>query len=286
MSALPEKSAVGRGARIAVIEDNPANLELMRYILVAFGHRVSTASDGQAGYDLVLRERPELVVCDLQLPLVDGFEIARRLKSDPALSAIPLIAVTALAMVGDREKVLASGFDGYISKPLEPQSFIGQVDAFLSGRNRAKAPELANVGPSRSKAGPATAPASGKHVVIVDDVPSNLELLCTILRSAGHEVTPTAGLAEARASIEARRTDLVISDFHLRNESGTELVQWLRAHSRLSATPFMFLSSTVMAESDRRAGLERGADRFLLRPIEPGVLLAHVQSCLEMNERD
>jgi len=286
MSAASGKPRVGRGARIAVIEDNPANLELMRYILAAFGHKVSTAADGQAGYELILRERPELVVCDLQLPLVDGFEVARRLKSNPALSVIPLVAVTALAMVGDRERVLAAGFDGYISKPLEPQTFIAQIDAFLSGRNRAKAPELANVGPSRSRPGPATAQPSGKHIVIVDDVPSNLELLGSILRSAGHEVTATSGIAEARARIEAGPVDLVISDFHLRNESGTQLVQWLRAHPRLSGKPFMFLSSTVMGEADRRAGLERGADRFLLRPIDPGTLLAHVRSCLDMEERD
>lgn len=120
------------GARIVVIEDNPANLELMMYLLSALGHQPASAVDGSDGLAVVRAVLPDLVLCDVQLPRVDGFEVARRMKADPRLAAIPLIAVTAFAMPGDRERALAAGFNGYISKPIMPERFLGQIGDFLS----------------------------------------------------------------------------------------------------------------------------------------------------------
>src|SRR5215211_5441343 len=118
-------------ARILIIEDNPTNLDLMTYLLSAFGHTPLMAHDGEEGLQAAQRETPDLIICDLQLPRLNGYEVARWLKSHPGLRAIPLVAVTALAMVGDRDKVLAAGFDGYIAKPIVPRSFVGEVEAFL-----------------------------------------------------------------------------------------------------------------------------------------------------------
>jgi two-component system cell cycle response regulator len=118
-------------AHILIIEDNAANLELMTYLLDAFGHTVRVAYDGAEGLAAIESDPPDVIVCDVQLPKLDGFEVARRLKGNPALSHIPLVAVTALAMVGDRDRILASGFDGYIAKPIEPEQFVHQVEAFL-----------------------------------------------------------------------------------------------------------------------------------------------------------
>src|SRR5438093_2638873 len=117
--------------RILIIEDNPANLELMTYLLKSFGHVPLTAQDGEEGLATARREKPELIVCDIQLPGLDGLGVARAIKAEAALRAVPLVAVTAFAMVGDREKVLASGFDGYISKPIDPETFVSHVAAFL-----------------------------------------------------------------------------------------------------------------------------------------------------------
>ena len=122
------------GARILIVEDNPANLELMTYLLQAFGHTVLTAETGLDGLEMTRREHPDLVVCDVQLPDVDGCEIARRLRSDPVSRAIPLVAVTALAMVGDRGRILAAGFNGYLPKPIDPETFVRQIEAFLPVR--------------------------------------------------------------------------------------------------------------------------------------------------------
>lgn len=118
-------------ARILIVEDHPASLELLQYLLQAAGYETLQATDGGEAIDLALAERPDLVICDMQLPEVSGYEVAKRLKGDPELRKVPLIAVTAFSMVGDRDKVLAAGFDGYFSKPIEPELFIAQMENFL-----------------------------------------------------------------------------------------------------------------------------------------------------------
>lgn len=118
-------------ARILIIEDNPANMLLMVYLLKAFGHEPQESSSGVMGLQLAKSVKPQIILCDLQLPGMDGYEMARRLKADADLKPIPLIAVTAYAMVGDREKALASGFDGYIAKPINPETFVSEVETYL-----------------------------------------------------------------------------------------------------------------------------------------------------------
>ena len=119
------------GSRILVIEDNPTNMELMTYLLNAFGHTTIAARDGEEGVEAALRDTPDLILCDLALPKLDGYGVARRLRAEPSLSTVPLIAVTASAMVGDRDKVIAIGFDGYISKPITPETFVAEVESYL-----------------------------------------------------------------------------------------------------------------------------------------------------------
>lgn len=128
-------------ARILIIEDNPTNMELMVYLLQAFGYTTLTASSGAAGLNSASQEMPDLIICDIELPDMTGYDIARQLKQDTGLRAIPLVAVTAFAMVGDRDRVLSAGFNGYLAKPIEPEVFVGQVEAFLpadrlAGRRR------------------------------------------------------------------------------------------------------------------------------------------------------
>lgn len=114
-----------------MIEDNPTNLELITYLLNAFGHTTIAARDGEEGVAAALRTNPELILCDIALPKLDGYGVARRLRAEPTLNGVPLVAVTASAMVGDRDKVVASGFDGYISKPINPETFVAEVEAYL-----------------------------------------------------------------------------------------------------------------------------------------------------------
>ena len=121
-------------ARILVIEDDLASRELMTYLLQAFGHTLQCAGDGAEGLEAIGREGPDLVICDVHLPKIDGYEVARQLKWHPTWRTIPLVAVTASAMAHDRNKALAAGFDGYLTKPIDPETFVQQIEAFLAAR--------------------------------------------------------------------------------------------------------------------------------------------------------
>lgn len=112
-------------ARILVIEDDPASRSLMTYLLGAFGYQVTAAASGEEALDRVAGALPQLVLCDLQLPAMDGFAVAAALRARGV--AAPLIAVTAWAMVGDRERVLGGGFDDYLPKPIEPEQLLELV---------------------------------------------------------------------------------------------------------------------------------------------------------------
>ncbi|MBL0726460.1 response regulator [Piscinibacter sp. HJYY11] len=121
-------------ARILIIEDNQANLELAQYLLEHSGHKVLLATDGQMGVAVARREKPELIICDLQMPVLDGYGVLEKLKLDAAIEGTPIVAVTAFSMSGDEEKVRMAGFDGYFSKPIEPETFVQQIEAFLPSR--------------------------------------------------------------------------------------------------------------------------------------------------------
>lgn len=138
-------------ARILVVEDNPANLELMRYLLEASGYALAIATDGEGALEAALRQRPDLVICDIHLPDIDGFEVLRRLRALPGLASIAVVAVTALAMVGDRDRILAAGFTQYVSKPIEPESFVQQVESLLPAGLRARVDAAVGAPPRDTK---------------------------------------------------------------------------------------------------------------------------------------
>lgn len=119
-------------ARVLVVEDNPENMELMVYLLQSAGHTVFQAVDGGAGLALAKRELPDLVLCDVRMPVMDGYELARRLKSDPALWATPVVAVTASASGADRSEALAAGFDEFVVKPIDPEAFLRHLPTLLA----------------------------------------------------------------------------------------------------------------------------------------------------------
>ena len=121
-------------AIILIVEDNPDNMTLLEFLLQSAGHTVLTATDAEAGLTLARDEQPNLILMDIQLPGMDGLEATALLKRDDATRAIPVIALTALAMKGDEERIRAAGCDGYIAKPMRYQEFLATIAAQLARR--------------------------------------------------------------------------------------------------------------------------------------------------------
>lgn len=118
---------------ILIIEDNEQNLYLATFILEKSGYAVIASRSGPEGIALAGQQRPALILLDIQLPEMDGYQVARQLTSEPATAAIPIVAVTSYAMVGDKEKALASGCTGYIEKPINPETFVREIEKHLPG---------------------------------------------------------------------------------------------------------------------------------------------------------
>ena len=125
--------------KVLVIEDNPANMKLATLLLQNVGHTVLCAGDAEAGLALARAEQPDLILMDIQLPGMDGLAATALLKKDPATRAIPVIALTALAMKEDQEKTRAAGCDAYIAKPLRFRELYAAIDALLAEAKAAKA---------------------------------------------------------------------------------------------------------------------------------------------------
>jgi two-component system cell cycle response regulator DivK len=117
---------------ILLIEDNAQNSYLTTFLLESQGFAVVSASDGASGIELAQQTLPDLILLDIQLPMMDGYAVARALRTIESLKLTPIVAVTSYAMVGDREKCLAAGCNGYIEKPINPETFVAEVSTFLA----------------------------------------------------------------------------------------------------------------------------------------------------------
>jgi two-component system cell cycle response regulator DivK len=127
-------------SRVLIAEDNPVNRELLRELLETRGHAVTEAGNGQEALHLIAEMPPDILLLDLDMPVLDGFATVRRIRENPSLASLPVLAVTAYAMQGDREQVLASGFDGYLSKPIQSLRLFEEVERLLGKHNKEENP--------------------------------------------------------------------------------------------------------------------------------------------------
>jgi len=121
------------GAQILVVEDNGKNMKLFRDVLLAKGYRTLAATTGEEAVALAVEHSPDLVLMDIQLPGIDGVAALGRLRAEARTASVPVLALTAQAMEGDRERFLAAGFDGYLSKPVNLAEFVATVESYCEG---------------------------------------------------------------------------------------------------------------------------------------------------------
>ena len=262
-----------------VIEDNDTNRALMTYLLGAFGYLTIEAVDGVAGVEKARTTRPHLIICDVHLPALDGYAVVKRLKESESTRHIPIVAVTALAMVGDRDRILAAGFDGYISKPISPETLVSEVEKFLPASLRTKV-NPAKAEPVRAFAASSMSLPAGKTILVIDDVPANIEFARSVLEPNGYEVLTARSVEQALKILSCRRPDLVLSDLHMHPESGYDLLMRSRTADPLTAVPIVIVSSTASGDSDEKECLRRGAIAFIRRPVEPELLISKIGAVL------
>jgi diguanylate cyclase (GGDEF)-like protein/PAS domain S-box-containing protein len=237
-------------------------MELMVYLLRAFGYTPLSASDGEAGVEAAKRERPDLIICDVHLPKLDGYGVVAALKSDPDTRDIPALAVTALAMVGDRERLLEAGFDSYIGKPIEPDTFVKQIESFLTG-------EMST--PSKNDIA---------TILIVDDHVLNREFLMTLLGYGGYRLIEAANGAEGLKMALADKPDLVISDILMPNMDGYEFVTRMHEHPDTAEVPVIFYTATYREREALAVAQSCGVRWVLPKPSDPDVIMRTVQEAL------
>jgi len=136
-SHIQEKQAMKE--KILIVEDNPLNMKLLEMVLRAKNYALLRAADGEEALDVAMREQPDLIIMDIQLPRMSGLEVTRKLRKTPACSHTPIIGVTAYAMKGDKEKVIESGCDAYLSKPIHTRELPEMIAEMLLQRRKDKA---------------------------------------------------------------------------------------------------------------------------------------------------
>ncbi|WP_426107656.1 EAL domain-containing protein [Massilia sp. TSP1-1-2] len=255
-------------ARILIIEDNPTNMELMVYLLTAFGYTPFMAIDGTSGVETARETKPDLIICDVHLPKLDGYGVVAALKADPAMCHIPVLAVTALAMVGDRERLLAAGFDGYVGKPIEPDTFVAELETFLR---------------SRAAAEPAP-PAKRATILIVDDHVLNREFLRTLLGYDGHRLIEAANGVDGLAMVQRELPDLIISDILMPEMDGYEFVTRLHGDPATANVPVIFYTATYREREANQIAESCGVRWVLPKPSDPDVILRAVHEALGLTE--
>lgn len=268
-------------ARILVVEDNAINRELLRCVLEAWQHQALLAIDGEQGLAMAMQEAPDLVVCDLQMPRLDGLALAQALRRDPALRHLPLVALTALAREADRARALSAGFDAVLTKPIDPQALMAALQPLLPDGPLAPAPAAAA---SEDRDAPIAAelraPWQPCVLLTVDDGPVNVAYKRDLLQPAGYQVLDADGVDSAMALLRRRPVDLVVSDVVMPWGGGFELLRQVRANPAWRDLPFVFLTSSVRDSASRAQGLALGAQDFLVRPLEADALLRALRQAL------
>lgn len=292
-------------ARILIIEDNPANIELMSFLLGAYGHTPLSAADGPRGVAAARSERPDLIACDVNLPGMDGFAVLAALKGEPSLSGVPILAVTALAMAGDREKALAAGFDGYISKPIEPESFVAELEAFLAAAPAAaSAPALqpalqpasqpasqptlqptsqpAAAAQSAPASRPGAAPAE-RTLLLVDDDRFMLGVLNDMLAGQPYRVLSACSGEEALEVLDHEAVEVILCDQAMPGMRGTEVLA--RAAERYPKTVRLMLSGQPDLTEIEAAIASGVADDHYVKPLGARTLRERIDEAFRLQSQ-
>ncbi len=246
---------------ILLVEDNEMNRDLISRRLKRRGFEVVSAADGAAGVETAARVVPDLILMDIGLPILDGYEATRLIKGDPKTQAVPIIGLSAHAMSGDAEKALEAGCDDYDTKPIDWPRLLAKVQKLLeeAAKKSAEPKASADETPSGSVS------PTGGHLLVVDDTPLHLEMLSGRLSRLGYSFTLARNPQEGLEAIASQTYDLALVDIGLEHQ-GQPLWQVLKRHPKGKDLGFLILSPIDLV-SEAAAGLEEGAHEVLSQPF-------------------
>ncbi|MEM7582285.1 MAG: response regulator [Acidobacteriota bacterium] len=262
--------------QILLVEDNEMNRDLISRRLKRRGFDVSIAVDGAEGVEKATADHPDLIVMDMGLPVLDGYEATRMLKGADATRRIPIIGLSAHAMSGDARKALAAGCDDYDTKPVEWARLLGKIDTLLT-----RAKEEASLSQEDSAVPPeATVNPDAAHLLVVDDSAMHRQMLSDRLGSLGHKFDLVGDASSALEKLQQGAYDAVLLDVTLPPIEGQPLLEHLQAGESTRDLPIIMLS-TIDAVPEAIACLGRGAVDFIAQPFQVELLATRIEMCLE-----
>jgi two-component system cell cycle response regulator len=268
-------------ARVLVVDDVPANLKLMEARLSAEYFDVITALSGQEALAVCERAECDIVLLDVMMPDMDGFEVCRRIKANPATHHLPVVMVTALDQASDRVKGLEAGADDFLTKPVSDVALIARVRSLvrlkmMTDELRMRAVTSREIGIENPAREAIADTGKGGRILVVEDRKASWERLMTMLGNE-HEVEVEADPSEALFRVADGGYDLVIVSLGLENCDGLRLASQVRSLERTRNVPILAIAE---AEDNARLmrGLEIGINDYLLRPIDRNELMARVRT--------
>lgn len=252
--------------KILIVEDNPLNMELVTDLLAMKGYDIIAANSAEDAIKYVKTEEPDLILMDISLPRMDGLTATKILIKEMGADNVFIVALTAHAMKGDREKILAHGCMGYISKPINIQSFVKEIASFIEQRKLQK--KTTNHG-------------SGGRILVVDDEEFNQEILNDRLVEQGYEVVLASNGEEALQKVKEFSIDLILLDIMMPKLDGYEVTRRLKKGKETKIIPIVMVTA-LKDLSSRVKALEAGCDDFLGKPVEAIELKARVKSLLKI----
>jgi DNA-binding response OmpR family regulator len=263
--------------KILLVEDNELNQDMLSRRLMRRGFEVVFATDGATGVSMASSEQPDLILMDMSLPVMDGWEATQSIKSNPHTASIPIIALTAHAMVGDHDRAMAAGCDDYDTKPVELARLLQKIDALLATATQNK--EIVSP-PLPTAPLPVHIPQSSEttehRILIVDDNEMNRDMLSRRLNRAGYAVLMAEDGEAGLSLIMEQSVDLILLDIMMPGISGLDVLQQIR--QSYSQVQLPIIMATAKDESDDVVkAFELGANDYVTKPIDLPVLLARIK---------